>query len=122
MKAQQQKGMTTLGILILVAFVGLFVYAGIRLIPVYLEHMKIQSVMAGVENEFDGQNPTRKDIALYIQKRFDVESVSVISARDIKIKRDGADYIVSMEYQNSTPFIANVAFTVNFEKEVRIRK
>lgn len=122
MNAQQQKGMTTLGLLIMVAFVGLFVYAGIRLIPVYLEHMKIQSVMQGVKSEFDGQNPSRKDIGVYIQKRFDVESVNIIGNRDIKIKRDGEDYVVSLQYDNTTPFIANVQFMVSFEKEVRVRK
>ena len=92
------------------------------MIPVYLEHMKIQSVMQGVQTEFDGQNPSRKDIGVYIQKRFDVESVNIIGHRDIKIKRDGEDYVVSLEYDNTTPFIHNVQFMVSFEKEVRVRK
>ena len=40
--------MTTLGLIILVSFVGLFAFAGIRLAPVYLNYMKIVGVVDGV--------------------------------------------------------------------------
>jgi hypothetical protein len=35
----RQAGMTAIGVLILVLFVGLFAFAGIRLTPVYLNYM-----------------------------------------------------------------------------------
>ena len=40
---RQQAGMTTLGLIILVVFVGLFAFAGIRLTPVYLNYVKGKS-------------------------------------------------------------------------------
>ena len=45
---RQQAGMTTLGLIILVVFVGLFAFAGIRLTPVYLNYMKVAGVVDGV--------------------------------------------------------------------------
>ena len=51
---RRQTGMTTLGIIILVGFVGFFVFAGIRLTPVYLNYMKVAGVISGVHDEFDG--------------------------------------------------------------------
>ncbi len=122
MNMHRQTGMTTLGMLILVAFVGLFVFAGIRLVPVYLEHMKIQSVLNGVQQEFDGQNPTIQNIRQYIQKRFDIESVSVIAASEVKVAREDSGYLVSADYANTTPFIANVSFSVSFNKQVLVRR
>ncbi len=38
---RRERGMTVLGLLILVAFVGMFVYAGIRLTPIYIEYMAV---------------------------------------------------------------------------------
>ncbi len=122
MNYRQQRGITALGLLILLAFVGLFVFAGIRLVPVYLEHMKIESVMTGVEKEFDGNGPSQRAIMNYIEKRFDVESVNVISVRDVKIRRNGDAYDVVASYSNKTPFIANVSFEVDFEKKVTVRR
>ena len=42
---QRQRGMTFLGILVLVVVVGAWVYAAIRLTPKYLEYMKIAATL-----------------------------------------------------------------------------
>ncbi len=115
-----QRGMTTLGLIILVAFVGLFVFAGIRLAPIYLEHMKINSVLEGVKAEFDGQNATRQDINRSLTRRFEVESVNVISEKDLKIRKVADGYVIEAVYENRTPFVANVSFAVSFSKTVEI--
>src|SRR6056297_2164741 len=117
----RQRGMTTLGMLILVAFVGLFVFAGIRLVPVYLEHMKIVSVLDGVKDEFEGQGASRQDLMRSLSRRFDIESINVISERDLAIKKIADGYSIEAEYENHTPFIANISFTVNFSKMVEVR-
>jgi hypothetical protein len=120
--ARRQAGMTTLGLIILVAFVGLFAFAGIRLTPVYLNYMKVVGVVDGVQQEFDGQNANTTAIRRSIQRRFDVESVGVIKAKEIKVKAVDGGLQVSAVYDDSTPFIANISFTVHFEKQALIRR
>jgi hypothetical protein len=118
----RQAGMTSLGILIMVTFVGLFAFAGIRLTPVYLNYMKVAGVLTGVEDEFDGQNPTRAAIRTSISRRFDIESVSQITAKDVAVTQDGNGFVVEVAYDHSTPFISNVYFMVRFKKTVQIRR
>ena len=115
-----QQGMTTLGLIILVSFVGLFVYAGLRLVPVYLENMKIAGTFSKIETEFNGQRPTRTEIQKSIGKRFDVEAVTVITLKDVKIKKTGAGFDVSVAYTHKVPFVANVSFAVDFTNQVDI--
>lgn len=117
----RQRGMTTLGMLILVAFVGLFVFAGIRLVPVYLEHMKIVSVLDGVKDEFQGQGPSRQDLMRSLSRRFDIESINIISERDLSIKKVADGYVIEAKYENRTPFISNISFAVSFNKTVEVR-
>ena len=116
----RQQGMTTLGLMILVVFVGLFVYAGIRLAPAYLEDMKISGTLDKVQSEFAGQNATRRDIQVSIEKRFDVDMVNVITHRDVKVQKTGTGYTVSATYENKIPFLANVSFAVDFNHSVDI--
>ncbi len=118
----RQAGMTGLGLLILVAFVGLFAFAAIRLTPVYLNYMKVAGVLSGVETEFDGQNPSRAAIRTSINRRFDIESVSEISAKDVTVTPSGNGFIVKAAYDHTTPFIANVYFTVRFDDSVEVRR
>lgn len=119
---RRQGGMTTLGLIILVTFVGTFAFAGIRLTPVYLNYMKVVGVVDGVQKEFDGTNATRASIRKSVGKRFDIESVGVITAKDIKVTKQDGGHLVAATYSDKTPFIANVSFVVDFDKQALIRK
>jgi hypothetical protein len=118
----RQVGITAVGFLVLALFIGLFAFAAIRLTPVYLNYMKVAGVIDGVFKEFDSQNPSRNAIVISVRRRFDVESVSIITARDIKIINDGGGFKVEAVYDHTTPFIANVSFTVHFDKRVKVRR
>lgn len=118
----REKGMTTLGFLILAAFVGLFAFAAIRLTPVYLNYIKVAGVLDGVYDEFDSQNPSRGAIRTSINRRFEVESVSVITDRDIKVTADSGGFLIEASYDHTTPFIGNLYFTVRFDKQVLVRR
>jgi len=119
---RQQAGMTTLGLVILVMFVGLFAFAGIRLTPIYLNYMKIVGVVDGVTQEFDGQGATRAAVRTSISRRFDIESVGVITAKDVKVTTVDGGLEVAATYSHKSPFIANVSFVVDFDKRTLIRR
>ena len=118
----RQRGATTLGIIILVAFMGLFAFGAIRLTPVYLTYMKVVGVVDGVFDEFDRQNASRAAIRQSIARRFDVESVSQISSRDVTVTAVDGGFEVKAEYDHTTPFIYNVSFTVHFDKTRVVRR
>ncbi len=118
----RQAGMTAVGLLLLAIFVGLFAFAAMRLTPVYLNYMKVAGVLDGVYKEFDSQAPSRASISKSVRRRFDVESVSVITARDIRIINEGGGFKIEAVYDHTTPFIGNVSFTVHFDKRVIVRR
>jgi hypothetical protein len=120
--ARRQAGVTTLGFIILALFIGLFAFATIRLTPVYLNYMKVVSVVDGVRAEFDGQKPTRAVMRSSIARRFDVESVSVITARDVTVTAVDGGFEVAAIYDHTSPFIGNISFTVHFDKTVLVRR
>ncbi len=118
----RQAGITTVGFLILAVFIGLFAFAGMRLAPVYLNYIKIAGVLDGVFKEFDSQIPSRASIQKSIRRRFDVESVTIITARDIKIVNESGGFRIEAVYDHMAPFIGNVSFSVHFDKKVLVRR
>ena len=120
--AHRQRGMTALGLIILVAFLGLFAFAGMRLTPIYLNYLKVAGVINGVYEEFDSQNPSRPELLKSIRRRFGVESVDKITFRDIKITAVDGGYEVVAKYNDTSPFISNIHFTVKFDKRVVVRR
>ncbi len=119
---RRQAGMTTLGLIILVAFLGLFTFAGLRLTPVYLNYMKVVGVVNGVHEEFDGTGASRSTIRSSLARRFDIDSVGVIEAADVKVTKVDGGHEVAAVYAHKTPFIGNISFVVDFDKRVLIRR
>jgi hypothetical protein len=119
---RRQAGITTLGIIFLVIFVGVFAFAAIRLSPLYLNYMKVVGVIDGVVAEFDGQNANRAAMRRSISRRFDVESVSQITYRDVNVVAVDGGLQISAVYDHTTPFISNVSFLVHFDKTEIVRR
>ncbi|MGB5629606.1 MAG: DUF4845 domain-containing protein [Woeseiaceae bacterium] len=119
---RQQAGMTTLGLIILATFIGLFVFAGLRLTPVYLNYMKVVGVVDGVTAEFDGTGASRAAIRTSISRRFDIDSVGQITAKDVKVTAVDGGFEVAATYSHKAPFIANVSFVVDFDKRNLVRR
>ena len=114
--------MTALGLTILLAFMGVFAFGAIRLTPVYLNYMKVIGVVDGVVAEFEGQNANAAAVRRSISRRFDVESVSEILAKDVKVTAVDGGLQVSAVYDHTAPFISNISFLVHFDKTEIVRR
>ena len=70
----KQSGMTFLGLLVLIVVVGSWVYAAMRVVPLYLNYMKVAGTLEKVHDEFDS-NPGTTDFMIRnaIMKHFDIE-------------------------------------------------
>jgi DNA-dependent RNA polymerase auxiliary subunit epsilon len=117
----RQRGITFLGLLILILVVGTWVYAAIRVVPLYLENMKIASTLEKVRDEYSA-NPGTTDFMIRkaIERHFDIEMVNAISDRDVLIERKGDTFHVTAAYEATAPFAYNIEFLVTFDKTVEI--
>ena len=77
-----ERGVTFLGWVIILVPVALVLYAGIRITPLYLEYMKVARTLEQVRDELKGDQPDLAAIRNAIEKRFDVEDVTVMTVRD----------------------------------------
>jgi hypothetical protein len=119
----RERGVTFLGWLFLLTPMALVLYAGIRLTPAYLEYMKIARTLEQVSEEFKGEQPDLMQLRNAVERRFDVESVTVLSARDandVRIRKEGSSHTLEVNYIDTAPFISNVSLQVEFKKVVKI--
>ena len=118
----KQQGITLLGFLIVAAFLGLFVLAGMKLAPVYLEFAKIQSTLEKVRDEQQGGKPSIEQMRSAIQRRFDIEDVRVISAKDVKITRVEGGFELRATYPGRTSYIGNLWLVAEFDTAVEVMR
>jgi Domain of unknown function (DUF4845) len=117
----RQRGMTFLGILIIIIVVGAWVYAGIRLVPKYLEYVRVASTLEKVRDEF-ASNPgsTEFDLRRAIERHFDIEMVTVIESKDIEIRKEGGTFTLHAGYEDTVPLVSNISFLLTFDKTVEV--
>ena len=117
----RQRGMTFLGILVLVFVLGVWVYAGIRLTPKYLEYMKVAATLEKVRDEYESTPGTTEFLLMKaVERHFNIESVDVITEKDIEIKRQGDVFTMRAAYEDTVPLAGNVSFLVSFDKTVEV--
>ncbi len=117
----RQRGMTMLGILVIIAVVGAWLYAGIRLAPKYLEYMRVASTLEKVGDEFSS-NPGTTEFMLRksVERHFDIDMVEIITSNDIEINKEGGSFTMRAAYEDTVPLAGNVSFLVEFDKVVEV--
>ena len=117
---RQQRGMTAIGWLIVLAIIGFFALLGLRMVPAYLDYYKVVSTLEGLEAESGFSSPV--EIRKLLERRFEISYVDTIQPADVKIKPKGNSYIVTAAYEKSEHIMGNVYVVMDFEKTVEVKR
>jgi hypothetical protein len=117
---RKQKGMSLIGMLIFMSFVGFFVYAGIRLGPIYNEYYSVVKAIELVAEQPGAANKSPAAIQGEIAKGFYASYVERVKAKDVKVIRSRGKKL-QLKYEVREPFIGNLDFLVHFEKTIPLK-
>ena len=117
---QRQRGATFLGMVTILLILGAGLYAGIRLVPVFLEYTKVARALEQVRDEHAAVDTNPQLIRNSLERRWDVEDIHSIGWKEIQIKKSNDGYDVKAIYNVEQPFIANVYLLAKFDKSVVI--
>ena len=118
----RQRGATLLGILVIVAILGFALYGAIRLTPVFFEYMAVARALDQTAKEHADGPTTPQALRTSLDRRWIVEDIHSISAKEVEIKRAPGGYSMRAWYRAEAPFIANVSLVADFDKTVDVRQ
>jgi hypothetical protein len=117
----RQQGMTMIGILFVLSLLGVILYAGMRIAPLYLNYMKVARSMDATASEFKGDAVDQTALRRTLEKHWQIEDVDNVAAKDVEITKDDSGAVMHVAYDDSAPYIANVSLTVHFEKTAKVQ-
>jgi hypothetical protein len=117
---QRQRGATFLGMVTILVILGAALYAGIRLVPVFLEYTKVARALEQVRDEYGTVDANPDLIRRSLERRWDVEDIGSIGWKEVEIKRTTEGFDMRAAYDVEQPFIANVYLLAKFDKLVTI--
>jgi hypothetical protein len=118
-----QRGVTFIGWLFLLSAIGIVVYEGIRLMPVYLNYLKVARSLDRLKEPVDGNSSapaTAQSLRTILSRSFEINSIDLPDLKDIDIHRDGEHWAAIADYDDEAPLFANVTLVVHFHKEVDV--
>lgn len=117
-----QRGMTLIGFVITLAVVGLFVYMGMKTIPMYSEFYAVKQALNGLASEPGVTDKDPAKIKDLFFRRLYISYADNIKAEHVKVVRKDAGYLMTVEYEVRKPLIANLDVVGKFKAEKELRR
>ena len=116
-----QAGITALGFLILAVLVGAVGFAALKVTPMYIKNMRMDTILEDVKRDLSGNGPTPQSIRYELAKRFSVEDVN-LDVDALKITQSKNGFTLRVQYDERASYVANVYLVVAYDKQVEITR
>ena len=119
---KRQAGVTFIGWIVLLIPMAIVVYMAIRLVPIYLNHMKVASaVQQAADDARNEQTVSPTAVRNSIARRFDIEGVTRPEPSEVRVARDGEGWAIEVNYEQVAPLFGSIDLLVTFDKRVVIQ-
>jgi hypothetical protein len=115
-----QAGITAIGFLVLACLFGVLGLAGLRVVPLYLQKMTLNSVLHDLETNTRGGGQTVQGIRNELEKRLSVESIDV-PRESVKITQVASGYQVRIQQEAKAHFVV-ICGSGRPDEQVEIRR
>lgn len=113
-----QRGIGGLGFLIILILIGVVAVVGMRIAPMYIGHFTIRSALEGIKDDPEIKQMGPAEIRQSIQRRFEINNVTAVDNKDLKIRRDKNTTIIELAYEVRKPLIGNLDVIGSFNETV----
>lgn len=113
MKSKQQ-GLSSFGLLLVLAIAGFFLLCALKLIPMYLDSYFVEASLNKMKNE-DLNGLTNRQIRNKLSNHFSIDGIRDLSVRDLKIERDKGRVVLSLSQEKRINFLGNLDVVATFD-------
>lgn len=112
---RNERGMTLLGFVIVLAVVGFFAYVAMRLFPMYQEYYSVRSAMKGLAAEpgIGTQDPARIQDLFF--RRLYINYSENVKKEHVKLRRVDNGWEMQVQYEVRRPLVGNLDVVGKFD-------
>ena len=115
---RKQSGITMIGFLITLALIILFIYCGMKIIPMYTEFYSVKQALAGIAKDPEMGTASKDKVRMMFKRRLDISYANTVLKMDpLKIVSTDTGYMMTVDYERREEFIANLDIVGKFHAE-----
>jgi hypothetical protein len=110
-----QSGMTLIGFIVVLAVVGLFIYVGMKVIPMYTEYYGVRKTLKSMALEPGLNNASPDKLRALFFRRLYVNYSDSVEEKHLKVQRIEGGWNMHVSYEVRRPIIANLDVVGKFD-------
>jgi hypothetical protein len=115
-----QRGVTLIGWVVLLVPMAILIFAGIRLVPIYMNYMAVSKALSQLASENKGESSTADGLRNSLSKHFQVGYVDHPDVKEIDIHRENGHWVAIADYEEVAPLFGDISLLAQFHKQVEI--
>jgi hypothetical protein len=102
------------GILIILILVVFAAIVGMKLTPAYIEYFTVRKAVTSIVQSGELRGGTVADVRRAFDRRATIDDISVITAADLEVTKDGNEIVIAFAYQKKIPLFYNISVLIDF--------
>jgi hypothetical protein len=119
-QGRHQKGVSTIGIIVVMGIFGLLVVTFFKVFPMYYGNFKLQSVLEAVQQDGEIDPKSKRAIWSSLSKRLYINEVRSIKREHVKMVRKDGKTTITVNYEIRDNYIGNLFIGASFNESVVI--
>ncbi len=116
----RQRGMTTIGLVLLLAVIAFFVLLGLKLYPIYYDSFKVGAALDSLKTDSASTSKSSTEMVDRLMKRLSVDNVDHVEKSDVTVEKSAKGMRISVDYEARKNIIGNIDLVVSFSKAVEV--
>lgn len=119
---RKQGGMTMLGFLITLAVVMLFLYIGMKIVPMYTEFFSVKKALSGMAAEPGLAGSSKEKVRQLFMRRLNMSYALNVKSEALKIEATDQGYMLTVDYEQRKELIANLDVVGKFHAQQELKR
>lgn len=119
---KKQKGMTLIGLLLVLVLVAAVALLVVRITPTYLEAWNVYQAFTKIKGDRHLAVQGKSAIRSALQKQLEMNSVYKFKLDDLKMEETKHGYHVKLYYERRIPLVLNIDVVMKFHPKAKVHR
>ena len=115
----RQRGISSAGVLLIAALLGLFFTVGLKVGPLYVDHNLITGLCQDLIDNGEANGMTVTEVRDRISSTLRINNVTDFDLNSIRLCKENGEAIITVAYEKRVPLIANLYILATFDESLR---
>ena len=110
----RQRGMSFIGILVILILVVFAALVGMRVTPAYIEYFTIKKAVNSIAQSGELRGATVSEVRRAFERRANIDDITSVLPQDLQVSKEGNEVVIAFAYEKRVPLFYNVSLLIDF--------